>query len=250
VTAVQVSGWDAVLALVWWSAALVAVWRRPGLAIGLGAALGLWTVAPWASWLALATVAVLSVAWRTWAHGHRVVWPGVGWLVRRPALAVLVVSAGVAALGPDSVGLAAFVVLVAAAAWLAYGWPEPEPDRLRRGLISPWRRDREALSDGSAARVAGFAERSVQVTAAGPCAGCGGRLVVTVRVPMPPGSSSDVDDLGGLVARATCGACGVRLVGVVDDPGAPSGGLVWFEVPAVDGPVRRAAAGGGSEVAE
>lgn len=224
----EVTAVDVVAAVLLWVSVLAALWRGPGLVFGVGAALALWTVSPWVSWLGLAVTVVAAVAWRGWSRQQRPTWHGVRWLVRRPALAVMVVSAGVAALAPEPAAPVAFAILVISALYVAGTWPpiEAPAGEPRLGIGAG---ERPGLPAGHPADAGRIADRLTHVVAAGPCARCDGVLVAAVRVPVDPMP----EDLAGVVARAACPQCGARLVGLVD-PTNPLAGLVWFEMPPPD----------------
>jgi hypothetical protein len=229
VIAVEVTVFDVVAGLVFWAAVLVALWRWPGVLFGIGVAVGLWTVAPWASWLGLAVVGAAAGVWRVWGRGDRPTWQGVRWLVRRLSLAVMVVSAGVAALAPEPVAPVAFAILVVSALHVAGSWPPVEAPAGGERRLAVGAGERPGLAAGYPAGGGRIAERSTHVTAAGPCARCDGVLVAMVRLPADP----TPEDLAGLVAHAACPQCGARLVGLVDAAN-PRAGLVWFEMPPPD----------------
>jgi hypothetical protein len=226
VIALEVTVLNVAAAVVFWVTVLVALWRWPGAVIGIGPALALWTVAPLASWLSLVVVGIASLAWRVWGRGVRPARESLQWLLHRPALAVMVVSAGVSALAPEPLAPVAFAVLVVSTAAVAVSWPQES------AAVS----DRQSVAGAGAGRISGWggpnpygrvAGRLGHVVAWGPCVRCGGVLVATVRLP----AESSPEDLAGTVARAACPTCGARLVGLVDQVHLREG-LVWFEMPA------------------
>jgi hypothetical protein len=225
VIALEVTVLDVAAAVVFWVTVLVALWRWPGAVIGIGAALALWTVAPWASWLSLVVVAAASLAWRVWGRGLRPTRESLRWLLRRPALAVMVVSAGVSVLAPEPLAPVAFAVLVLSTGAVAVSWPQ-ESAAVSDGQSVAGARAGRMLGSGVPNAYGRVAGRLGHVVASGPCVRCGGVLVATVRLP----ADSSPEGLAGTVARAGCPTCGARLVGLVDQA-RPRAGLVWFEMP-------------------
>jgi hypothetical protein len=206
--ALEVTVLDVAAAVVLWVTVLVALWRWPGAVIWIGPALALWTVAPLASWLSLVVVSIASLAWRVWGRGVRPARDSMQRLLHRPALAVMVVSAGVSALAPEPLAPVAFALLVVSTAAVAVSRPQQ----------SVAVNDQQSVAGAGAGRISGSGEPNAYERVAGRVehvfawvAGvrCGGVLVATVRLP----ADSSPADLAGTVARGGCPTCGARLVG-------------------------------------
>jgi hypothetical protein len=198
----------ALWALVWGAGAVVFL-RRPLVVVGLVAAGVAWTsVGPWAGWLTLAAV-VTGVA-----VGRRSGRQGRGLLGRGPIVATAGLSAAVTVLAPGWWVLAGLAGLVGSWVW----WVRSAGYRLV--VHRPTRTAVTGRADrpGRAADGQAPPGRRLGVTT---CP-CGGLVVIDAHVTTDPAAA---------VARATCGACGTRYWGAVD-PADPTGGAVWFDVPA------------------